>query len=225
MPVFRRMKEEKGRAQPHIYGTEHCFIRSATFRPYAQFAAIEQGKRRFEKGDSRMSTHASRSSTTSPVIPDRTDLRRQLEETRSAFHTVVESLTDADWHRKTSSTAWTVGEVLTHLADALAGTPEAIEHVRLGKNYLNPPSFLSWLGPLINRRLVKQSARSQTRVSILARYDKAHTVMVATVEGIQDDEWGRGAHCFGAGYKTILDLCQTLPSHFQEHAAQIVASR
>ncbi len=172
-----------------------------------------------------MSTHASRSSTTSTVIPDRTVLRRQLEETRSAFYTVVESLTDADWHRKTSSTAWTIGEVLTHLADALAGTPEAIEHVRLGKNYLNPPSFLSWLGPLINRRLVKQSARSQTRVSILARYDKAHTVMVATVEGIQDDEWGRGAHCFGAGYKTILDLCQTLPSHFQEHAAQIVASR
>ena len=82
-----------------------------------------------------MSTHASRSSTTSIVIPDRTVLRRQLEESRSAFHTVVESLTDADWHRKTSSTAWTIGEVLTHLADALAGTPEAIEHVRLGKNY------------------------------------------------------------------------------------------
>ena len=83
-----------------------------------------------------MSTHALRSSTTSTVIPDRTVLRRQLEETRSAFHTVVESLTDADWQRKTSSTAWTIGEVLTHLADALAGTPEAIEHVRLGKNYL-----------------------------------------------------------------------------------------
>ncbi len=82
-----------------------------------------------------MSTHASRSSTTSTVIPDRTVLRRQLEETRSAFYTVVESLTDADWHRKTSSTAWTIGEVLTHLADALAGTPEVIEHVRLGKNY------------------------------------------------------------------------------------------
>ena len=172
-----------------------------------------------------MSTHASRSSTTSTVIPDRTVLRRQLEDTRSAFHAVVESLTDADWYRKTNSTAWTVGELLTHLADALAGTPEAIEHVRQGKNYLNPPSFLNWLGPLINRRLVKQSARSQTRASILARYDKAHTVMVATVEGIQDDEWGQGAYCFGAGYKTILDLCQMLPSHFQEHAAQIAASK
>ena len=138
-----------------------------------------------------MRTHVSRSSTTSTAIPDRTVLRRQLEETRSAFHALVESLTDADWHRKTRSTAWTIGEVLTHFANALAGTPEAIEHVRQGKNCLNPPSFLNWLGHLINRRLVQQSARSQTRASILARYDKAHTAMLATVEGMRDDEWGR----------------------------------
>src|SRR5437667_1333180 len=200
------MKEEKGQAQPHFYGTEYISVKIATFRLYALYTAIEQRKRRFKKEDSRMGTHVSRSSTTRTAIPDRTILRRQLEETCSAFHAVVESLTDADWHRKTRSTAWTIGEVLTHFADALAGTPEAIEHVRQGKNYLNPPSFLSWLGPLINRRLVQQSARSQTRASILARYDKAHTVMLATVEGMRDDEWGRGAYCFGAGYKLILEL-------------------
>jgi DinB superfamily len=172
-----------------------------------------------------MSTHVSTSSTTSIAIPDRMALCRQLEETRFAFHAVVEQLSEADWHRKTSSTAWTVGEVLTHFANALAGTPEAIEHVRQGRHYLNPPSFLSWLGHLINRRLAQQSARSQTRASILAWYDKAHTAMLATIEGIGDDEWGRGAHCFGSGYKTVLDLCQMLPSHFQEHAAQIAASK
>ena len=172
-----------------------------------------------------MRTHASTSSTTSIAIVDRTVLRSQLEETRSAFHALVEQLTDADWHRKTSSTAWTIGEVLTHLTYTLAHTPEAIEHVRQGKNYLNPPSFLNWLGPLINRKLAQQSARGQTRASILVWYDKAHTAILATVEGIGDDEWGRGASCFGAGYKTILDLCQALPSHFQEHAAQIAVSK
>jgi hypothetical protein len=172
-----------------------------------------------------MRTQISKTSTTSTAIPDRTVLRRQLEETRCAFHAVVEQLSDADWHQKASSTAWTIGEVLTHLVYSLAHTPEAIEHVRQEKNYHNPPSFLSWLGHLINRRLAQQSARSQTRTSILARYDKAHTAMLATVEGMRDDEWGRGAYCFGAGYKTILDLCQMLPGHFQEHAAQIAASR
>jgi hypothetical protein len=219
------MKEEQGQAQSHFYGIEYFSVKIATFRLYALYTAIEQRKRRFKKEDSRMSTHVPKSSTTSTDIPDRTVLHRQLEDTRSAFHAVVESLTDADWYRKTNSTAWTVGEVLTHLADALAGTPEAIEHIRQGKNYLNPPSFLNWLGPLINRRLVQQSARSQTRASVLAWYDKAHTALVATVEGIQDDEWGQGAYCFGAGYKTILDLCQYMPSHFQEHAAQIAASK
>jgi DinB family protein len=195
------------------------------FKPYALFTTIEQGKRRFEKGASSMRTHVSRSSDTRTTIPDRTALCRHLEETRSAFHAVVEQLSDADWHRKTSSTAWTIGEVLTHLTFTLAHTPEAIEHLRQEKNYHNPPSFLNWLGPLINRRLAEQSARGQTRASILAWYDTAHTAMLATVEGIGDDEWGRGAHCFGAGYKTVLDLCQYLPSHFQEHAAQIAASK
>lgn len=172
-----------------------------------------------------MRTHVSRSSTTSTAIPDHTILRSQLEETRSAFYAVVESLADADWHRKTSATAWTIGEVLTHLTHTLAHTPEAIEHLRQGKNYHNTPSFLNWLGHLINRRLAQQSARSQTRASILVWYGKAHTAMLATIESIGDDEWGRGAHCFGAGYKTVLDLCQMLPSHFQEHAAQIAASK
>src|ERR1051326_8429361 len=172
-----------------------------------------------------MRTHASTSSTTSIAIADRTVLRSQLEETRCAFHALVEQLTDADWHRKTSSTAWTIGEVLTHLTYTLAHTPDAIEHVRQGKNYLNPPSFLNWLGHLINRRLAQQNARSQNRASILVWYDKAHTAMLAAVEGMRDDEWGRGAYCFGAGYKTILDLCQMLPGHFQEHAAQIAASK
>jgi DinB family protein len=201
------------------------FHQKRTDRPSAVFTAIEQGKRRFEKGDAMMRTHVSRSATTSNAIADRTVLRSRLEETRSAFHAVVEQLTDADWHRKTSSTAWTIGEVLAHLAYTLAHTPEAIEHVRQGKNYHNPPSFLSWLGHLINRRLAQQSARGQTRASILVWYDTAHTSMLATVEGIGDDEWGRGAHCFGSGYKTILDLCQMLPTHFQEHAAQIAASK
>src|SRR5689334_11470892 len=171
-----------------------------------------------------MRTHVSRSLNTRTDIPDRTALRSQLEETRSAFHALVESLTDADWHRKTSSTAWTIGEVLTHLTYTLAHTPEAIEHLRQGKNYHNSPSFLNWLGHLINRILAQQSARSQTRASILVWYDKANTAMLATIEGLGDDEWGRGAYWFGAGYKTILDLCQMLPSHFQEHAAQIAAS-
>ena len=169
-----------------------------------------------------MNTDVSGSAASSTVLPDRAALRSRLEETRSAFHGLIESLTNDDWHRKTATTAWTICEVMTHLADGLARLPEAIARVRQGRNFLNLPSFLNWLTHPINRWLVKWSARSQTRESILARYDQAHAALLATLEEIQDDEWSRGAQCYGAGYKTVLDLCLLPKSHFQEHAAQVV---
>ena len=168
-----------------------------------------------------MNTDVSSAATSNTALPDRTALRAQLEETRTAYHALMESLTDADWHRKTISTAWTVGEVMTHLADTLAEKPEAIAHVRRGKNHLNLLPFLNWLTHPINRWLVKWSARGQTRESTLERYDKAYAAMLAALDGIRDDEWNKGAYCYGEGYKTILDLCVLPNSHFQEHAAQV----
>ncbi len=168
-----------------------------------------------------MNTDVSGSAPSSTALPDRAEFRARLEETRLAFHALMELLTDADWHRKTATTAWTVCEVMTHLADGLARMPEAIGHVRQGKNYLNLPSFLNWLAHPTNRWLVKWSARGQTRESILARYNQAHTAILATLEGIRDDEWGCGAYCYGEGYKTILDLCEMPNRHFKEHAVQV----
>ncbi len=165
-----------------------------------------------------MNTDISRSAPASSALPDRAALCAQLEETRVAFHALVESLTEAQWQRHTATTAWTVCEVMTHVADGLARLPETIAHVRQGKNYLNLPS---WLRDPLNRWLVTWSARGQTRESILRRYDQAYTALLATLEGIQDDEWSRGAQCYGAGYKTVLDLCVLPKSHFQEHAAQV----
>ncbi len=169
-----------------------------------------------------MNTDVSRPAPASPALPERAALRAQLEETRMAFHALMESLTNDEWHRKTATTAWTVCEVLTHLADGLARLPEAISHVRQGKNFFNLPS---WLIQPLNRWLVTWSARGQTRESILRRYDQAHTALLATLEGIRDDEWSRGAQWGDAGYKTVLDLCVLPNSHFQEHAAQVATRK
>jgi DinB family protein len=167
-----------------------------------------------------MRTDISRSMPTG-TLADRAALRARLEETSLSFHALVESLTDQAWQRKSAATAWTVGEVLTHVANGLAHAPTAIEHARRGKAYLNLPTFLNWLTPPINRWQVTRRARGQTREMLLAQYDAAHRAMMTAIEGIRDDEWSRGAHCFGEGYKTILDLCLLPPQHFQEHAAQL----
>lgn len=168
-----------------------------------------------------MNTDVSGSATSSTALPDRTALCAQLEETRAAYHALMESLTEADWHRKTATTAWTVGEVMAHLADTLAGKPETIAHLRRGKNHLNPPPGLRWLWPGIGYLAAKYRARGQTRQTILARYDQAYSALMAALDGIQDQEWNLGAYCYGEGYKTMFEVCQMVVSHFQEHAAQI----
>jgi hypothetical protein len=168
-----------------------------------------------------MNTDVSGSATSSTALPDPTALRAQLDETRAAYHALMESLTEADWHRKTATTAWTVGEVMTHLADTLAAKPETIAHIRKGKNHLNLPPGLRWLAPGIGYLLVKYSARRKSRHTILARYDQAYSALMTAIDGIQDQEWNLGAYCYGEGYKTMFEVCQMVVSHFQEHAAQI----
>jgi hypothetical protein len=36
---------------------------------------------------------------------------------------------------------------------------------------------------------------------------------------------GRGAHCFGDGYKTVLDLRDIPNRHLQEHTAQFTREK
>ncbi len=135
------------------------------------------------------------------------------------LHTRVKS------HLARFPTNWTVCELMSHIVDGLAHTPDAIDHVRRGKQFLNLPSFLNWLTAPINCWLSKWNARGQTRQTVLARYDAAHQALLNKLERIRDDEWSRGAPCYGEGYKTVLDLCVLPNRHLQEHAAQVARSQ
>jgi hypothetical protein len=171
-----------------------------------------------------MGTNLFDSAITAPALPDRSALCTRLEETRLAFHTLVESLPDEEWYSKHTSTGWTVRELISHIVDGLAHTPDAIDHVRRGKQLLNLPPFLNWLTAPINFWLSKWNARGQTRQTVLARYDASHQALLNKIERIRDDEWSRGADCFGDGYKTVLDLCMVPNRHLEEHTAQLLRS-
>ncbi len=172
-----------------------------------------------------MNTDVSRSATTAPVLPDCSALCTRLEETRLAFHALVESLPDEEWYSKHTSTGWTVRELISHIVDGLAHTPDAIDHARRGKPFLNLPPLLNWLTHPANYWLSKWNARGQTRQTVLARYDAAHLALLNKLESIRDDEWSRGAHCYGEGYKTVLDLCVLPNRHLEEHAAQLARQK
>jgi hypothetical protein len=166
-----------------------------------------------------MNTDVSRSAPSSPALPDRAALRAQLEETRLAYHALVE-LSDEEWDSKQTATAWTVRELLSHMVDELALTSDAIDHVRQGKPFLKLPPVLNWLRHPSNFWLSKWKARGQTRQTVLARYDAAHQELLNKLERIRDDEWSRGAPCF-SGYMTVLDLCVLPTRHREEHVAQL----
>ncbi len=171
-----------------------------------------------------MSTDVSGSVPSLSALPDRAALRARLEETHAAFHTLIAELPDEVWYSKTTSTHWTVRELMSHIVDGLAHTPEAIEHVRREKQFLNLPPVLSWLTASINLLMSKWSARGQTRQTMLSRYNAAHQALLNTMESIRDDEWSRGAQCYGEGYKTVLDLCEGPNRHLQEHRVQLCRS-
>jgi DinB superfamily len=171
-----------------------------------------------------MNRNISESPAQGSAAPDRAILCIRLEETRVSFHTLIASLTDEEWGSKRTSTRWTARELIAHIVDGLAHTPEAIEHVRRGKQFLNLPPFLNWLTAPINLLMSKWSARGQTRQTTLARYDTAHQALLATIEGIQENEWARGALCYGEGYKTVRDLCEIPSRHLQEHTVQLARS-
>jgi hypothetical protein len=172
-----------------------------------------------------MGTHLFGSAIIAPALPDRSALCTRLEETRLAFDALVESLADEEWYSKHTSTGWTVRELISHIVDGLAHAPDAIEHARRGKQFLNLPPFLNWLTAPINFWLSKWNARVQTRQTVLVRYDAAHQALLSKIAGINDDEWSRGAQCYGDGYKTVLDLCILPNHHLEEHAAQLLRSR
>ena len=42
-------------------------------------------------------------------------IRSEFEATRASFHALMDSLTEADWHRPSLNPGWTNGEILAHM--------------------------------------------------------------------------------------------------------------
>jgi len=151
------------------------------------------------------------------VAPRRAALRAELDATRERFHALVRSLSDADWSKHSATTAWTVGELLAHLALCLELVPEQVERVRRGKGMRNEPIVLMHAINVVQSRM---AARREDLRTIGARYAAAHAAALAVLDGVREGEWDRAARFFHR-HQTIEDLLQRPVSHFREHADQI----
>ena len=151
------------------------------------------------------------------TTPDRQLIRAQLEASRTAFHSLLDSLTADDWKKKSANPAWSVGQLMWHLGRGMEFFPQAIGYCRKGKGP-NPPAFL--IGPG-NVLLTRFGSRGVTPQSAREKYDIAHKALLASLDGIQDDEWSKSARIYGNDY-TIASTFDQVAEHYREHEADIL---
>ena len=149
-------------------------------------------------------------------MADREALRAELETTRAAFHELLNSLSPADLRRRSGNAAWTVGQLIYHLAWAAGFVPSGVQSARKGRGF-NPPAFLADRVNVIATRL---GARRATKSSIAAKYDAAHAKILAALGSVGDGDWQRGVKTFGE-YLTVGDVFHSVARHFEENAADI----
>jgi hypothetical protein len=145
-------------------------------------------------------------------------LRAELEANRTAFSTLLASLSDADLLRASANPAWTVRDLLHHIVASLEQVPGQLQAARRGKARRRVPQ---WLYDRANVWITRLGAARQTRAGLLARYAAAHQAAIGALDQVEEHEWGRRAS-FWYFETTIAELFRRQSEHLAEHAAQIL---
>jgi hypothetical protein len=153
---------------------------------------------------------------TASAVPDRAALRAELEATRAGFHELMDAVSDADWKTKSANPAWTVGQLIYHMAWAVGFMRGEVKSTMKGKG-LNPPNFI--INPL-NVFNTKFGAMRASRASIARKYDAATADLVAMIDTIGDGDWQRSATTFGVT-QTVEHIFHVPAEHLAEHSADI----
>jgi hypothetical protein len=161
----------------------------------------------------------------------REQVRSDLEETRSQFHAILESLSEADWRAPSRNAAWTNGQLLFHMMFAFILIPALFAMIRFWSRRPEKSSrafaqaldastpFFNWinaLGPRIG-------ARIYGRRRIGAKYDRVHRAILRRLDSLGGDEWCLGMYyprrwdpTFGE-FMTIEELFRYPGAHFRHH--------
>jgi hypothetical protein len=152
--------------------------------------------------------------------PDREAIRQELEQTRQAFHALLDSIDPADWERKSGNRAWTVRELMSHMASVVGLTAGSVAMATQGRNF-SPPR---WIGNRINSFNTKRGARHATAESVAEEYDDGHAKLLAALDEVEPEDWEKGSRIFGQ-YTTVEGHFRSVAKHFAEHSADIAKTR
>jgi hypothetical protein len=159
-----------------------------------------------------MSDAATTSSTA-----DREAIRAELEAQKTAYNTLLTSLSAEDWKAKSANPAWKVGQLMWHLGRGMEFFSQAVQLCRRGKAP-NPPV---WLVNPVNVLITRIGSRGATPQSVAEKYDAGHAALIACLDGVKDDEWQKSVTAYGT-YFTIESTFGSVGGHFEEHEADIL---
>ena len=163
------------------------------------------------------------------------EIQAGLEATHSAFHVLLDTLSEEDLSKVSRNSEWTNGEILAHMTFGFIIVNALLPLVRIWGRF---PRWTSQpFAELLNALTVPFNwvnalgARLQARVFTCQRignlYDRAHFALLKKVESIQAVEWERGMYfptCWDANFgefMTIKKLFHYPVLHFNFHKDQI----
>jgi hypothetical protein len=149
--------------------------------------------------------------------PRRAAIRAELEATRAAYHDLLRSLSPEDWNKKSGNPAWSVGQLMWHIAWGDGFAARGAADCKRGRG-LNPPEFIT---NTVNTLITRWGARRATPQSVAEKYDAAHAAVLAALDEAKEDEWEKGAKMFGH-FETVESVLRSPVSHFQEHEADVL---
>lgn len=159
----------------------------------------------------------------------------ELESTRSAFHTLLSSLSEEDFHKQSLNPGWTNGEILAHMLFGFiilnALLPMARVWGHLPRGFSKPFAWLLNACTAPFNWFNAQGARMQGRVFTYTRignlYDRVYASLLKKVDSIKHEEWERGMYyptrwdSNFSEFMTLEKLFHYPVIHFKFHVNQI----
>lgn len=171
--------------------------------------------------------------------PSAESIRNELDATHSAFHALLESLSEDDWRRQSLNPGWTNGEVMAHILFGFIVLNVLLPIARIWGRL--PEGFSRPFARLLNAATVpfhwfnERGARIQGRVFTRKRigrlYDRVHASLLNKAGSVKDEEWGRGMYYPTrwdpnfSEFMTLDKLFRYPVIHFRFHFSQISGQR
>lgn len=147
----------------------------------------------------------------------RAQVGASLAQSSAAFHELLATLQEDDLSARRPG-SWSVGEAAIHVVGSVEQTPALIRALRRGRDHMNLPLAIA---EPAKRFYTWYAAHGATRAVLGRRFDVAHSAVLALVDTIQEDEWGRGGHAYGEGFWTVEYAFRHQLEHVEEHVRQI----